>query len=178
MEELNTVGFHANYKNECERFIDDKEYLIVSSDTDFLGRGMYFWMNYKQAIWWKNTKKKEGGDSLIVSAKVHSKNVLDVTDVDVLNKLERLYSKIRNELSKKMQVKHDYIQLGIKLDALFHFFEKDLSVFDCVYGTAENKNRPEHAFLKGTPMTMKTEGIILVKNYKAISDRQLRSDLT
>lgn len=177
MEELNAIGFHANDKDRCKRFVEEEEYLIVSPDKNFLGYGMYFWVNYKQAIWWKNTKKGGTQGAHIVSAKIYSKNVLDVTDADILNKLEILYSKIRNELLKEMSVKQGNIQLGIKLDALFHFFGKELRVFDCVYGTTKNENRAEHTFLEGTPMTMKTEDIILVKNYKVISGRQIRSDL-
>ena len=173
MKKINTVGFHANYKDKCKRFIDDKEYLIISEDKDFLGRGMYFWPDYKQAEWWRDTKKGGYAKSDIVSARICTENVLDITDDDILDKLEGLYSIINTALLKKMSTNDKNVKMGIKLDALFKIFNDDLSIYDCVYGTAKNNNRPEHKFLKGSKMTRKPEDIILVKNWKILSERKI-----
>lgn len=179
MEEINAVGFHANYKDKCKRFIDDKEYLIISEDKDFLGRGMYFWPDYKQAEWWRDTKKDGCEKSDIVSARICTKNVLDITDDDILNMLEKLYCSINNALLKKMSINSKNVRLGIKLDALFKIFNDVLSIYDCVYGTTKNENRPEHKFLENSKMTRKPEDIILVKKWNILSERKIevRRDL-
>ena len=54
------VGYHANDKERCSKFINEDSFLVIDDkDTDFLGKGMYFWEHQSRAEWWLEEKNKE-----------------------------------------------------------------------------------------------------------------------
>ena len=86
------TGFHANYITECERFLSEESYIIDSkSDTDYLGRGMYFWEHQSNAIWWAKTHKNDSA-AMIVSADLSLQNVLDLSDDDICESLNKMFA--------------------------------------------------------------------------------------
>ena len=162
-------GFHANTKDKCKQFLDNPSCLLLSNDTYYLGYGMYFWDSLEQAEWWRDTKK--GGKNLaaIITAKIVTDNLLDITSKEVLDALDRLYNNIEAKLAESMSV-NGTVLLGKKLDVLFTLCNKELQKYGGIYGVIAYKNRREHQFLQGSLMTMKPVAIILVKDYKIVSN--------
>ena len=56
----NVNVYHANDRLKVENFLETNE-LIISKDTNWLGKGMYFWDNLSNARYWKNEKLRKKG---------------------------------------------------------------------------------------------------------------------
>ncbi len=162
-------GYHANYNGECKEFVENDSYLIISKDTHYLGTGMYFWDNLDRAEWWLITKKTKG-EACIVKAFIDTTSLLDIRHAYALDKIQEMYE-IMLKCVKKREPNIKELKLGEILDIIFEFFEDDLKSYTGIYGTVKNLRRPEHKFLKGTPMTIKPEDMILVKKSIILSDR-------
>ena len=165
MSEINSptiIGFHANYTDECKRFMEDESFLIISSDTDYLGKGMYFWEHKSNARYWKRAKKNNKQSS-IVSALIDLENMLDLTDDDVLEILEKCCNKI-----KKVCNTH---KLGEKINYILEIgnFPHDIDVVRC---REHKKNKKENSFLRDTNVTAKSIDIYCVKVVDAIKQRK------
>ena len=163
-------GFHANTKDKCDRFMKDATYLIVFDDTDYLGRGMYFWEDEKQAIWWRDTQKGGEEKAAIITAKIDKDKLLDITDIKILKELEKIYKQIKDKLAKATTIEEDNHPLGKKLDILFEYDNVFVQHFSGIYGIIRYGQRTEPDFLKGTSMTMSPRAIFLVKDRSILSD--------
>lgn len=87
------IGYHANDRSRCSEFITNRNYLIIdSNDTDFLGKGMYFWEHESRAEWWLTEKHKES----IVKAELNLTDVLDLTDDKKLQYISRIADKFNS----------------------------------------------------------------------------------
>ena len=59
--ESKAILYHSNKQDECNKFISQEEYLILSGnsrDDVWLGKGMYFWDNRGNAEWWNKKQSK------------------------------------------------------------------------------------------------------------------------
>lgn len=113
------VLYHCNDIEKCENFIKNANGLIYSShakDDIWLGNGMYFWDNKANARWWQ--RKKENNNSnkeyCIVESRIKLDKLLDLTDLEVYNKMEAIWN-----CYTKTQNKNPDIPLGNKLNLLF-----------------------------------------------------------
>ncbi|WP_051196022.1 hypothetical protein [Clostridium paraputrificum] len=129
----NFKGYHVNDKERCLKFISDKSYIIISDDRCWLGKGMYFWDNESNAIYWKKEKdrKNPGVENIIVNSNIYINDeiLLDLTDEDVVNDLNDLWKAYCEKSGEKMNQ-----PLGLKLDKLFDFFDElnELKVIKCI----------------------------------------------
>ncbi|MGP1529294.1 MAG: hypothetical protein ACTTI3_02985 [Treponema sp.] len=115
VEGCNLKGFHANYKDVCEKFIKNELRLIISEDHDYLGRGMYFWDHKSNARYWK-VHKKSARESAIVSAEINLEQLLDLTDDDICAELDKSCARLQAiEVVKPFGKKLDYIFEAFKL---------------------------------------------------------------
>lgn len=141
----NIIGYHVNDKDRCERFIRDDQYIIFSNDTFWLGYGMYFWDNQTNAKYWVTQKKrKEKNIKYIgkVKANIFTDKLLDLTDEDILNTLDRLWEQYCNkEKSNKNQ------PLGFKLDKIFDFYQFIDENFKVIRVFGKYENSEEMDFL-------------------------------
>lgn len=139
------TGYHANDRNRCNKFITEKDFLIISeNDVDFLGTGMYFWEHQSKAEWWLKEKDKES----IVSAKVNLETVLDLTDEEKLSLIEKATNYIQKAIERK-GIKQK--ELGKRLDFLFEAHPW-FNNYDSIRGHSCIK-RDESVFLFGTKLT-------------------------
>ncbi|MBE6022244.1 MAG: hypothetical protein E7231_03290 [Cellulosilyticum sp.] len=129
----NILGYHANDADRCKRFIEDSTYLIISPDTNWLGKGMYFWDNTCNLEYWANEKLRKAirsGNVIDVKktvSNVFTDNMLDLLDDKLLTTLETLWSKW---CSKDTEQKPN-VPLGEKIDILFKHFDI-LSIFSVI----------------------------------------------
>lgn len=156
-------GFHANYTDICEQFMTDKTFLITSEDTDYLGDGMYFWEHKSNAEYWKKTKKKDSTSS-IVSAEIDLENMLDLTDDDVCEKVEKIFDNIAKKLFN-----FETKEFGKKMNCLFE--TKDFK-YTVIRGREHKDNKKENSFLTGTNMTTQSIDIYCVREPDAIISRK------
>ena len=107
------TGYHANDRARCTRFIGEPDYLIIDSDdTDYLGKGMYFWEHKSRAEWWLLEQNKES----IVSAELDLGSMLDLTDDAILSFIGGIANKFTSAMRGK-GIKQN--QMGLKLNYLF-----------------------------------------------------------
>lgn len=158
--------YHANYSNECKKFLSDSSYLIISHDKDYLGDGMYFWGNKNSAGYWLKTKKADA-ESNIVCADIISDKILDLSDDETNVMLENMYNRIEKF---RMQKYGGVIPVGVKLNYLFGSFLKDK--YDVIKGIEAKGKKEDAAFLFGSQLTTKSVDIYCVKVTSAISNRK------
>lgn len=165
-------GFHANDTAECKRFINEPDYLIWSQDRDYLGGGMYFWEHKSNAEYWKNAKKSSS-ESAIVSAEIITDSMLDLTDDDICEMLDKCMNRVnqvkRTKLEKEYQDKT--IPLGKKLDYLFDGFPL-MGRYSVVRGREYKERKSENIFLIGTTLTTKAVDIYSVRKPEVINKKE------
>ena len=92
------ILYHCNDKTRCQKFLDNKKFMIESKeDGIWLGNGMYFWDNLSNAKFWYRKKQQKHDELLIVQSNVYTDFLLDLTDLDVCNKMEQLWNKVYKE---------------------------------------------------------------------------------
>ena len=167
--ESKLILYHSNKENECNQFICEKEYLILSKnkrDDIWLGKGMYFWDNKGNAYWWnrKQCKKNPNIQYIIVAANARLDELLDLTDFDVYIKLEELWQNICRKIQRNSDV-----PLGNKLDFLFDIqhFKKKYAIIK-VYG--KYNSTPNRGIFRFDYSTVKKEPTIGVKCIYSIRD--------
>lgn len=170
------LGFHANYVEECERFLSEESYIIDSkTDTEYLGRGMYFWEHQSKAVWWANTHKKDSA-AMIVSAELSLENVLDLTDDDICEMLGKIFSFINKSVVRKIEKERNCTNsrgaMGIILDSIFEAFKSQMSKYDIVKAMKSSDKKPESDFLVSSPFTTKIVTILCAKTNTPIGERK------
>lgn len=170
------LGFHANYVEECERFLSEESYIIDSkTDTEYLGRGMYFWEHRSKAEWWAKTKKIDSA-SMIVSAELSLENVLDLTDDDICDILKKMYAYIDKSIVRKIERERNCTNsngaMGIILDSLLEAFKPQLSKYDIVKAVKSYDKKEEAEFLVSSPFTTKIVVILCAKTKAPIGARK------
>lgn len=175
----NIIGYHVNDKDRCNKFIDDEKYIICSNDTCWLGYGMYFWDNSANAKYWVTQKKrKEKNIKYIgkVKANIFTDKLLDLTDEEVLNTLDRLWEQYCNkENSNKNQ------PLGVKLDKMFDFYKTIDDNFKVIRIFGKYENSMEMDFLVyqtqkhkvNNIVTNKIKTVYCVRHYEYACNREL-----
>ena len=114
----NSILYHCNDKTRCQKFLDNKKFMIESKeDGIWLGNGMYFWDNLSNAKFWYRKKQQKHDELLIVQSNVYTDFLLDLTDLDVCNKMEQLWNKVYKE--NEIKIPKDKITLGVKLNYLY-----------------------------------------------------------
>ena len=126
--------YHANDELKIENFLKTNE-LIISKDTNWLGKGMYFWDNLSNAKYWKNEKlrKRETTDIKIIKGKIFLEKLLDLTDEETVKYIDDIWSFI-SKFSEIQKIKIEKAELGRKLDVIFDFYKnipgKESKIFD------------------------------------------------
>ena len=123
----NVNVYHANDRLKVENFLETNE-LIISKDTNWLGKGMYFWDNLSNARYWKNEKlrKKETTDIKIIKGTIFLEKMLDLTDEEPVRYINDIWNFI-SKFSEIQKIKIEKAELGRKLDVIFDFYKAHLS---------------------------------------------------
>ncbi len=170
-------GFHANDSERCKKFLSDN-YFIVSDDTHWLGRGMYFWDNESNAVYWakeKFRKDRQLKSVWIVKADIILDDVLDLTDSNAL----RYFEAIWNEYCQIKEISPDNVPIGKRVNYLLSFFSTKLP-FTVVKCHAYYPKTPPIHFLdkhyKDLPEPLpsidySTKTIYCVKTEQALTNR-------
>ena len=108
--ESKAILFHSNKKEKCDKFISEKDYLILSQnsyDDIWLGKGMYFWDNKGNALWWNKKQSRKKTDEIysIIAANANLDELLDLTDYDIYIKIEEFWQIICKKI-KKIPIYH------------------------------------------------------------------------
>lgn len=176
----NSILYHCNDKTRCQKFLDNKKFMIESKeDGIWLGNGMYFWDNLSNAKFWYRKKQQKHDELLIVQSNVYTDFLLDLTDLDVCNKMEQLWNKVYKE--NEIKIPKDKITLGVKLNYLYDYYDyydmfKD--VYQVIKVIGKYKKTPQNSFYKYDLDSRRAEPttaikcIYNVKNVDAIATRE------
>lgn len=168
----NTIGYHVNDSDRCKEFVENGK-LIFAEDITFLGSGMYFWDNEHNSKEWMEKKTRDGiFDSTIVTGRIETEAVLDLTDRSVVDNINRLWKKY--SLKKRTSAKYinkEPLGLGLALDVLPLI--KDCSVRKGILEYSD-KNDPFPALNHGAKtckFTTSDKVIYMVNDSKYILER-------
>lgn len=175
MASYSIPGYHSNDAERCERFLTDETYIITNkTDTEFLGTGMYFWGTESDAKWWMREKGKE----VIVKATLGLDNLLDLTDREIVKRVQLALDKVDAlKWLKKGDERRRYIKAvdkapGVSLDALFESFSEVFGKFNLIKGRQYLQHMEEMDFFFGTRLTTLALDIYCAKNANPISERE------
>lgn len=173
----NSILYHCNDKTRCQKFLDNKKFMIESKeDGIWLGNGMYFWDNLSNAKFWYRKKQQKHDELLIVQSNVYTDFLLDLTDLDVCNKMEQLWNKVYKE--NEIKIPKDKITLGIKLNYLYDYYDMFKDVYQVIKVIGKYKKTPQNSFYKYDLDSRRAEPttaikcIYNVKNVDAIATRE------
>ncbi|WP_448860687.1 hypothetical protein [Clostridium sp.] len=161
--ESNLVLYHCNDEKRCSRFVNSDKYMIVShEDGSWLGQGMYFWDNLGNAKYWMGEKRRKEPSQKyeIVKARVSMEQLLDLTDIEVCEALQKLW----DECEQKMNLpKGEKAELGLKLNTLCRNIEMFNNAYH-VYKVFGKYNRtPKIRFITYDLTSDKVEPILSIK---------------
>ena len=173
----NSILYHCNDKTRCQKFLDNKKFMIESKeDGIWLGNGMYFWDNLSNAKFWYRKKQQKHDELLIVQSNVYTDFLLDLTDLDVCNKMEQLWNKVYKE--NEIKIPKDKITLGVKLNYLYDYYDMFKDVYQVIKVIGKYKKTPQNSFYKYDLDSRRAEPttaikcIYNVKNVDAIATRE------
>lgn len=173
----NSILYHCNDKTRCQKFLDNKKFMIESKEDDiWLGNGMYFWDNLSNAKFWYRKKQQKHDELLIVQSNVYTDFLLDLTDLDVCNKMEQLWNKVYKE--NEIKIPKDKITLGVKLNYLYDYYDMFKDVYQVIKVIGKYKKTPQNSFYKYDLDSRRAEPttaikcIYNVKNVDAIATRE------
>lgn len=173
----NSILYHCNDKTRCQKFLDNKKFMIESKeDGIWLGNGMYFWDNLSNAKFWYRKKQQKHDELLIVQSNVYTDFLLDLTDLDVCNKMEQLWNKVYKE--NEIKIPKDKITFGVKLNYLYDYYDMFKDVYQVIKVIGKYKKTPQNSFYKYDLDSRRAEPttaikcIYNVKNVDAIATRE------
>lgn len=173
----NSILYHCNDKTRCQKFLDNKKFMIESKeDGIWLGNGMYFWDNLSNAKFWYRKKQQKHDELLIVQSNVYTDFLLDLTDLDVCNKMEQLWNKVYKE--NEIKIPKYKITLGVKLNYLYDYYDMFKDVYQVIKVIGKYKKTPQNSFYKYDLDSRRAEPttaikcIYNVKNVDAIATRE------
>lgn len=173
----NSILYHCNDKTRCQKFLDNKKFMIESKeDGIWLGNGMYFWDNLSNAKFWYRKKQQKHDELLIVQSNVYTDFLLDLTDLDVCNKMEQLWNKVYKE--NEIKIPKDKITLGVKLNYSYDYYDMFKDVYQVIKVIGKYKKTPQNSFYKYDLDSRRAEPttaikcIYNVKNVDAIATRE------
>lgn len=173
----NSILYHCNDKTRCQKFLDNKKFMIESKeDGIWLGNGMYFGDNLSNAKFWYRKKQQKHDELLIVQSNVYTDFLLDLTDLDVCNKMEQLWNKVYKE--NEIKIPKDKITLGVKLNYLYDYYDMFKDVYQVIKVIGKYKKTPQNSFYKYDLDSRRAEPttaikcIYNVKNVDAIATRE------
>lgn len=173
----NSILYHCNDKTRCQKFLDNKKFMIESKeDGIWLRNGMYFWDNLSNAKFWYRKKQQKHDELLIVQSNVYTDFLLDLTDLDVCNKMEQLWNKVYKE--NEIKIPKDKITLGVKLNYLYDYYDMFKDVYQVIKVIGKYKKTPQNSFYKYDLDSRRAEPttaikcIYNVKNVDAIATRE------
>lgn len=115
---MTIAGYHCNDSERINKYVTTNELIIDRRDTHWLGEGMYFWDNLANGNYWLRQKKRKYPSKEFKIAKsiisYLENSMLDLTDVDICNSIERLFITYKKKLG---DLGVDY-PLGKKLNLL------------------------------------------------------------
>ena len=150
----NSILYHCNDKTRCQKFLD----------------------NLSNAKFWYRKKQQKHDELLIVQSNVYTDFLLDLTDLDVCNKMEQLWNKVYKE--NEIKIPKDKITLGVKLNYLYDYYDMFKDVYQVIKVIGKYKKTPQNSFYKYDLDSRRAEPttaikcIYNVKNVDAIATRE------
>lgn len=174
----NALLFHTNDSHRCFEFINYEDHLVISEeDGIWLGSGMYFWDNVSNAKYWLRIKQKSNPSNTysIVQANVFLDDMLDLTDIDICNKMALLWESYKDKVEEDDS---NNIPLGLKLNVLYKYIQDFRSKYPVIRVFGKYNRTPDNQFwtydLTGRiiePIST-IKSIYNIKDKSAIADRQ------
>lgn len=179
--------YHSNIDHICRDFVDGNIDLIKSvEDGHWLGDGMYFWDNLSNAKYWKKRKEKDKRNAnnkiLIIESIVFLDNLLDLSDLDICNKIEELHFKIYSRMNNRNYNIYRELTLGYKLNLIYEKVPDFYKKYNVIKIIAKYNNSPKNKLYNFSVNNSKIEPtssvktIYNVKSKEAIGYKCIRED--
>lgn len=183
---FSTYVYHVNSLKNIRRIInsfntDNPELYVAKEDGYWAGSGMYFWDNIGNANYWLNRSQKDNPKILRARLSYNSNEILNLSDIAVLNKFNDRWPKI----AQLFEVE-EHVSLGKKINTIVGFMKeikvvKEIGFYPKIKYTddAEDYSDKEHDFLEvpdniNVPhVTAKAKTIYCVKDPKMLSSLKI-----
>ncbi len=175
----NIIGYHTNKKDKCQDFINGKLLLSKGTNDTWLGKGMYFWDNFSNAIFWR--KKRMHSDKCpyeeyygIVRSNILINNILDLTDENQRNKFANIWLIAKQNSAIKNL---NNIGLGQKIDYIFESFPDLFKEYPIIRAYTEYSYLKErNSIFENTNFTYNIKNIYSVRDNSLLKNREIIKD--
>lgn len=100
-------GFHATTKEISKIIIQENKFKPSVKDNEWLGKGIYFWNTFKDAIFWANNSHKNVKEMSIISVSIDDSQS-NIVDLDIIENMNNLISFI-NQYNKELALHSRYV---------------------------------------------------------------------
>ena len=154
-DSINTyIGFHAT-DIKYAKLIIENEFLVKPNDMQWLGQGIYFYLDKELAKWWTTRPSRRFGcnikNAAIIEAKIQcSKDTcFDMRDVKVYRIAEKLFTEYFGEIYDNLDID---TPIGIdKLKCSFFDWLKARYLINVIIGVFSDN---EKAYLESTNLSI------------------------
>lgn len=168
----NVLGYHVNDIERCTKFIEDKNYLIISNDKYWLGKGMYFWDNNANANYWMNEKKRKepNNEYIKVNANIYTDEdiLLDLSNREIVELIDDIWAEYCKKNNEKLQQ-----PLGVKIDKILKFFEEEFTNIKVIKGIGDYKGSKIDYKYCGPKINFNHKVIYCIRNHDIAVNRKV-----
>lgn len=183
---FSTYVYHVNSLKNIHRIINsfntvNPRLYVAKEDGYWAGSGMYFWDNIGNANYWLNKSKKDKPRILRARLSYNSIEILDLSDIAVLNKFNDRWPKI----AQLFEVE-EHVSLGKKINTIVEFMTelkvvKEIGFYPKIKYTdaVEDYSAKEHDFLEvpdninGPHVTARAKTIYCVNDPRMLSSLEI-----
>lgn len=93
-------GLHSTTRNKADNILSSGKFLPSKKDNEWLGKGVYFWTKYADALFWVNNSYKNENEMCIITAHLEDENSR-ILDLDIEENMTKLVEFV-NTFNKEM----------------------------------------------------------------------------
>ena len=113
---MELIGYHGTNQEYGNQIIREQKMHASTREDEWLGKGVYFFWDKNDAIWWCHKKHIES--AFLIHANIHCENVLDLVHDRECQEEFSKYCQLVKDKSDRMtngKTRRNYMSLAIKL---------------------------------------------------------------
>lgn len=103
-------GLHTTTQRKADEILSSGKFFPSCKNNEWLGKGVYFWSKYADALFWVNKSYKNENDMCIITVEIEddSNKILDLDIEENMNKLVDFVNDYNREMIEKTNYKPQF----------------------------------------------------------------------
>lgn len=120
-DKIHFDGFHATTKDLAKQIEYERAFKPSVKENEWLGKGIYFWNTYNDAIFWANKSHKGITEMSIITVSIDDYQS-NIVDLDIKENMDKLISFIKQYNEEMHQHSRSFPNFGVKDDKIRCFY--------------------------------------------------------